>query len=85
MEGMPFRKAHEVVGKAVVFAEKQKLQLFQLDIKDLQKFSKLIKSDVYSFLDPEKTIYTRNMIGGTSPKQVIRQVKKAKIKLKSRK
>jgi argininosuccinate lyase len=85
MEGMPFRKAHEVVGKAVVFAEKQKLQLFQLDIKDLQKFSKLIKNDVYSFLDPEKTIYTRNMIGGTSPKQVIRQVKKAKIKLKSRK
>jgi len=50
-----------------------------------EKFSKLIKSDVYSFLDPKKTIYTRNMIGGTSPKQVIRQVKKAKIKLKSRK
>ena len=82
---MPFRKAHEVVGKIVLFAEKNHIQLFELELKELQSFSKLIKNDVYKALDPKKTIYTRTNIGGTSPKQVIKQIKNAKAKIQSRK
>ena len=84
-KNMPFREAHEIVGKAVMLAEEKKLQLFELELEELRTFSSLIKKDVYNSLNPEKTIYTRNIEGGTSPNQVIKQVKKAKARLKSRK
>ncbi|MDG2061670.1 MAG: argininosuccinate lyase [SAR86 cluster bacterium] len=87
MKDIPFRKSHEIVGKAVAYAEDKGVQLFELNLNELKKFSKLISSDVYNSLDPNKTIYLRNKTGGTSPDQVLKASRKAKevIKLRQKK
>jgi len=61
------------------------LQIFELDISELSKFSKLIKEDVAEYLDPLKTILSRKQIGGTAPSQVKKEIKRAKKVLSQRK
>ena len=82
---MTFRKAHEVVGKIVSYAESKNLQIFELEINELMKFSKLIKKDVANYLNPLKTILSKNKIGGTAPSQVKKETKKAMRVLSQRK
>ena len=80
-KGIAFRKAHEIVGKIVAHAEKKKVQIFELEISDLRKFSKIINEDVTNYLDPQKTILSRKQVGGTAPSQVKKEIKIAKQEL----
>ena len=84
-KNMPFRQAHEVVGKIVALAESKDLQIFELELSELRKFSKLIQEDVKDYLDPQKTILSRKQTGGTAPSQVKKEIKKAKLTLERRK
>ena len=84
-KNMPFRKAHEVVGRIVAHAETKNVQIFELEISELRKFTKLIGEDVVSYLNPEKTILARNQIGGTAPTQVKKAIKIAKNSLTKKK
>ena len=83
-KNMPFRKAHEVVGKIVAHAETKKMQIFELEISELRKFTKLIEDDVVNYLNPEKTILARKQTGGTAPTQVKREIRVAKNSLSKR-
>ena len=80
-KGIAFRKAHEIVGKIVAHAEKKKVQIFELEISELRKFSKIINEDVTNYLNPQKTILSRNQVGGTAPSQVRKEIKIAKKEL----
>ena len=82
---VPFRKAHEVVGKIVKHAESKNLQIFELPISELQKFTKVISNDVKSYLDPQEAIKARNLKGGTAPVQVKKQAARALKLTKNRK
>ena len=84
-KNMPFRQAHEVVGKIVAYAESKEVQIFELDITELKKFSKLIEKDVIGYLNPEKTVLSRRQTGGTAPFQVRKEIKIAKRALSKRK
>ena len=74
---VPFRKAHEVVGRIVKHAESKGLQIFDLSTNELRKFSKVITDDVKKYLDPSQAVKARNLIGGTAPVQVKRQIERA--------
>ncbi len=78
---VPFRDAHEIVGKAVRFAADQDKDLASLSIDELKQFSDSIDSDVFSALTLEGSVNSRNHVGGTAPEQVKAAVKKAKNKL----
>ena len=80
-KGIAFRKAHEIVGKIVAHAEKKKVQIFELEISELRKFSKIINEDVTNYLNPQKTILSRKQVGGTAPSQVKKEIKIAKKEL----
>ena len=82
-KGMTFRKAHEVVGKMVLFAMDQKKELGQLSLDEMKKFERKIEKDVYDWLDPSSCIKRRNLPGGTGPKAVKRSLQKAKEELES--
>tara|TARA_R110000787_G_scaffold75748_3_gene167547 strand:- start:26122 stop:27516 length:1395 start_codon:yes stop_codon:yes gene_type:complete len=69
-QGMPFRDAHEVVGKAVAFAITQQKDLSQLALAELQKFCPAIAPDVFDILTLEGSVAARNHLGGTAPEQV---------------
>ncbi len=77
-KGLPFRDSHEVVAKAVQFAEKKSCDLSDLKLSDLQTFSKLIEDDIFSVLTLEGSMMSRNHIGGTSPAQVKAAIERAR-------
>ena len=74
---VPFRDAHEVVGKTVKFAISQHKQLDELSLHELQKFSPSIEEDVFDILSPQGSVASKNTYGGTSPTQVSVQIKSA--------
>jgi len=73
--GVPFRDAHEVVGKAVRLGVEQGKDLSELKLEELQSFSDAIKDDVFDVLTVEGSVAARDHIGGTAPKQVKAAVK----------
>lgn len=82
--GLPFRDAHDVVGKLVAIAILEDLDLSELPIERLQSCSNLIEKDVYEVLTLEGSVNARNHIGGTAPKMVKNAVAKAKERLQLR-
>ena len=66
-KGMPFRDAHEVVGKSVAFGIEKKKDLAELKLAELQNFSDLITQDVFEVLTLEGSVAARDHIGGTAP------------------
>lgn len=77
-KGMTFRKAHETVGKMVLYAMDQKKELNQLTQNEMKTFSKKIGNDVYAWLDPAQCVKRRNLHGGTAPEMVRKSLKRAK-------
>jgi len=85
VKGMPFRDAHEVVGKAVAFGVEEKRDLSEMTLAELQQFSDVIGDDVFDVLTLEGSVAARNHIGGTAPEQVLTQVANARVVLEKRK
>ena len=77
-KGLPFRDAHEVVGKTVAFAINSGQDISELSLSDLQAFSKLIEEDIFDSISLEGSLSARNHIGGTSKAQIIKAIKIAK-------
>ncbi|MBK8970938.1 MAG: argininosuccinate lyase [Hahellaceae bacterium] len=69
-KGIPFRDAHEIVGKAVGLGVRTGRDLADMSLTDLQQFSPLITEDVFEVLTLEGSVKARNHIGGTAPNQV---------------
>jgi argininosuccinate lyase len=77
-KGLPFRDAHEAVGLAVRRAEELGVDLPQLSLGELQKFSPLIADDIFGVLTVEGSLAARNHIGGTAPEQVRAAITRAR-------
>lgn len=84
-KGVPFRTAHDVVGRIVRMASERGCCLSELSLKDLQSFEPCIEEDVYKVLTLEGSVAARNHVGGTAPKQVLFQVERWKMILAERK
>ncbi len=69
-KGLPFRDAHEAVGLAVKRAEQLGVDLPQLPLEQLRRFSPLIAEDVFAVLTVEGSLNSRHHVGGTAPEQV---------------
>ncbi|MEH7075233.1 argininosuccinate lyase [Neobacillus drentensis] len=80
-KGLPFRDAHEVIGKIVLYAIQSNKFLLDLSFDEYQGFSPLFDEDIYVVLAPEHVVSVRNSFGGTAPEQVEKQIKLAEGKL----
>jgi argininosuccinate lyase len=69
-KGMPFRAAHETVGRVVIHAIERGVELEKLTLDELRSFSPLIAEDVYDALSLESTLASKSQIGGTSAERV---------------
>lgn len=76
--GVAFRDAHEVVGKAVRLGVESKRDLSEMKLEELQAFSGAIKEDVFDVLTLEGSVAARNHLGGTAPEQVKLAIKRAR-------
>ncbi len=68
--GLPFREAHEAVGRMVLHALGKGLELHELELEELREFSPLVGEDVYDALSLEQTLATKAQTGGASPERV---------------
>ncbi|MEH7439445.1 argininosuccinate lyase [Neobacillus drentensis] len=81
-KGLPFREAHEVIGKIVLYSIQSNKFLLDLSFEEYQEFSPLFEEDIYEVLAPEHVVAVRNSFGGTAPEQVEKQIQLAEGKLK---
>jgi argininosuccinate lyase len=79
--GVPFRDAHDVVGKAVRLAIDTGRDLPQLKLEEFQALSARIGPAVYDVLTPEGSARARQHIGGTAPAQVREAIQRARTRL----
>jgi argininosuccinate lyase len=77
MKGLPFRRAHEVVGAVVRYAIENNKRLEEMKIDELRAFSDIIDEDVFSVLPVERCVARRTSIGGTSPEVTPMQLSQA--------
>ncbi len=83
LKGVPFRKAHHITGKIVLYAEKQGKALEELKLEEFKKFSELFEKDIYKWLTVEHALKRRKVAGGTAPSQVKKAISRAKKELKN--
>ena len=74
--GVPFRTAHDIVGRVVRLANERGCDIADLTLEELKGFSETIEADVYDVLTLEGSIAARNHVGGTAPEQVLAQVRR---------
>jgi argininosuccinate lyase len=75
-KGIPFRKAHEITGKIVIYCIKEKKKLESLTLKELNTFSHVITKDIYPCLKAEESVRNKKSPGSTSPDEVTKQIKR---------
>ena len=72
--GMPFRTAHEVVGKLVRRGEERRVSLRALTAADLAEIDAKLTPKVLEALDPARAVAARTVTGGPAPEGVLREL-----------
>lgn len=80
-KGLPFREAHETVGRIVVHALARGAELDQLTLDEMKSFAPAIEDDVFESLSLERTLASKSQIGGTAPERVAAELKSARDRL----
>jgi argininosuccinate lyase len=80
-KNVPFREAHETVGKAVLKAIDKGVELDELALDELRALSDKIESDVFECLKLEQTLATKSQTGGTAPDRVAEALASARSQL----
>ncbi|MFY9497278.1 MAG: argininosuccinate lyase [Halanaerobiales bacterium] len=79
-KGLPFRKAHEIVGQAVLYCLENQLELEELDYKQYQELfpgqKELFTADLNKYLAIKYTVENRKLTGGTAPEETERIIGK---------
>ena len=75
---IPFRKSHEISGRIVKLAEKNNCLLHELPLDSFKSIEKKINNNVFKVLSVENSVKSKISYGGTSPKEVLKQIKNAK-------
>ncbi len=73
-KGLPFRKAHEVVGNLVLLCDKRGCDLDDLTLEDFKQASDLFEADITGALDLQSIVAARTTFGGTGNTVVAQQI-----------
>ncbi|MGX6977700.1 argininosuccinate lyase [Vagococcus elongatus] len=76
-KGIPFRQAHEIVGKLVLSCIQKGIYLQDIDLKTYQEIEPSISEEIYQFLDSRNAMNRRTSHGGTSSSEVAKMIAKA--------
>jgi argininosuccinate lyase len=82
-KGLPFRQAHNILGKLVQYAISKKKSFQELSLDEYRRFSPFFAKDVYG-ITAETSVEARNTVGGTAPKQVVAALSRAKKLIRAR-
>ncbi|HFI0052336.1 TPA: argininosuccinate lyase [Streptococcus suis] len=77
-KGLPFRQAHEIVGKLVLECSKAGYYLQDVPLERYQEISSIIGPDIYTALESQTAVSRRNSLGGTGFESIRWQIQQAK-------
>lgn len=80
-KGVPFRKAHQIVGEIVRYCIQKDKTLDDLDLEELHQFCEIFSKDVFDALNITTVLTRRNQPGATAPERVREALLKAREKL----
>ena len=80
-KGLPFRDAHEVVGRLVATAIRRGVPLEALSLDEMRDLDARIDEDVFDALSLESVVAGRTSYGGTAPVRVREQIERARASL----
>ena len=72
--GVPFRQAHEIIGRAVALAARRGCTLPQLTLADYRELSEAFAEDLYPVFDLTRAMSARTAIGAPSPENIAMQL-----------
>jgi len=75
-KGMPFREAHEVIGKMVIYAIENNKALSEFTMDEFKNCSSIIEEDIYESINLKTCVEGRNITGGPSKEAVMASIKK---------
>jgi argininosuccinate lyase len=76
-KNIPFREAHEIVGKTVLYAIENHKFLGELKLEEFKMINEVFEEDIYHTLNPKTVMEARISEGGTSTNEVWKQITKA--------
>ena len=76
-KGLPFRQAHEVIGKTVLYCIENNKYLLDLTLDEFKQFSELFDDRIFAILQPEAVVDARDVYGGTARGQVSEAIGRA--------
>jgi argininosuccinate lyase len=77
-KGIPFRNAHEIVGKTVRYCIESGKDIPELSMQEFRQFSEAIEEDIYDFVTLEASVNARRATGGTAREAVEREIVRAR-------
>ena len=77
-KGMPFREAHEVIGKLVALCIEKRITLDELPLEEYKTLSDKFDGDIYDEIDVLTCVKKRKIVGGCAPEAVAEHIVKAK-------
>ncbi|MDD2221343.1 MAG: argininosuccinate lyase, partial [Clostridia bacterium] len=80
-KGLPFREAHAVSGRLVLYCEQKGKALDDLSLDELKQASELFEQDIYQAISVDTCLAARTSAGGPAPEAVKKAIKEAEAKL----
>lgn len=75
-KGLPFRDAHEAVGRAVAYCVENEMDISELSLAEWQLFSPHFSDDIFGAITVEASIKARDVIGGTARNRVQEEIRR---------
>jgi argininosuccinate lyase len=80
-KGIPFRQAHEIIGRTVLYCIQNGKYLLDLELNEFKQFSEWFDESIYTILQPERVVNARDVYGGTAQVQVMNAISRAEKEL----
>ncbi len=77
-KGIPFRSAHEIIGKMVLYCIENNKAIDEMSMEEFKSFSDKIQEDVYTEISLKKCVSGRKLPGGPAKETVGKAIEKAK-------
>lgn len=84
VKGIPFRKAHHVVGQIVHYCVQHKKELNECSLEEFRNFHKAFDTDIFPLLEVSKAVDRRTSHGGTASSRVREAIRRAREELEAR-
>jgi len=76
-KGVPFREAHEIIGRLVIYAIEKQSTLDDLTLDELKSVSDIFDETIYEAISIETCVHARNLPGGPAESAVLAAIKKS--------